>query len=236
MKEYPKLILTRPKLVLDIYCPKCKSFDIIALPELNTQCNNCKINFTTTPNINIYYSIAKKLTQLLSNNNGLYILGERANIKTFHPDDILKPRNKLEDDVWQTMLAIRKNYTDMKCWEVGNITNEYDTDYKTHCNTCGTCRTCVTCTKCNSKYVPKRIKATNEKRYTCPKCKSKDYKPTMVKGDKCPYCEGVDIKKTTLNAHMDKCPRCNSTKIQEPRKIPVYRLLIERQRRNWIDE
>ena len=238
--KIPKLILSRPKLVVDIKCPKCQSIDIVALLDINVKCKNCMTSFTTNAGINIYYSIAKKLIQLISHNNEVWILGERDASDVFNSDDILKPRSQHEDDVYHTMLAIMHNFEDQRCWEVTKITNEYDQEYIVRCNVCGICHNCVTCSSCGEKYTPKEVDTHQgkQKRYKCPKCSSRNYKKTFInKMDKiCPYCNSGNIKKTYFPSHKKQCPKCHSDDITKPRNVPVYKLVIKRQPRFWIRE
>lgn len=243
LKEYKKVILTRPKLVSDVKCPKCRHMDIVAIPIIETKCRNCKTVHTTEVKINIYFTVSKKIEQILKYNNGVYIIGERDDSKVFHTDDMLKPRSRHEDDIWHTLVAIQQTKIGQKCWEVEEITHEYDFDYRISCNDCGYCLVCVTCTKCNRKYQPKEIETGRgkEKRYTCPECNSKSYKQTVIekfktKGTRpiCPYCNSNNIAKAKFSSDKKQCPKCLSVNITKPRKIPVYCLLIERQKRNWI--
>lgn len=228
-------------MVLDTNCPKCKSFDIIAVPSLEVKCRNCKIEFDSDLGINIYYSVAKKINMELGKNNGVTIIGVRDNTNVFHPDDALKPRTKLEDDIWHAILEIERNFKSQLCWNVSDITADTDLDYQIQCKECGYCKNCVTCNKCNHRFVP-NITKNGERRFTCPKCKAKSYKDTIIdkvkidgKVLKCPHCESPKIRMARFTSDKKKCPKCSSEKITEPRKIPVYKLIIERQKRFWID-
>lgn len=238
--KIPRLILSRPKLVVDVRCPKCQSIDIAALPVVEVICKNCKTKFTTNAAINIYYSIAKKLLQLISHNNEVWILGERDVSNVFHPEDMLMPRSRHEDDVYQTILAIKHNFEDQKCYEVSEMTNENDEDFRIHCNICGTCNTCVACIKCNERYIPKLVETPHgkEKRYKCPKCGNKNYTKTYIEkvSGNCPFCESKNIKKTIFKSDRRHCPKCHTTNISKPRNIPVYKLIIKRQKRFKIPE
>jgi hypothetical protein len=238
MEEYPKIILTRPKIVVDTRCPKCKSMDIAATPIVTTVCKNCSTKFESDTGVNIYYSMAKKLNQLLANNNGVVVQGERDNSMTFHPDDALRPRSKMEDDIWHAILAIHTDFVKQKCWEVSKISNEVDVDFKIYCKDCGYCKNCVTCNKCGEHYTPRLIEGKKEIRYTCPKCNSKSYRDTIIdkfKNKRCPYCESPKVVHSKFDSTKKKCPKCGSENITEPRKVPVYRFIIERQKRNRID-
>lgn len=243
--KIPKLILSRPKLIVDIQCPKCKSRDIIALKDVDVTCTNCKTNFKTETKINIYSSIAKKLEQLLGKYNEVWILGQRDSSTIFYTDNVLKPRSLFEDEIWHSMIAIRNIKKNQRCWGVSEIENAYDKDYKIYCKDCGTCMNCITCVKCNKKYIPKEVKTIRgrEKRYKCPECGNKNYRKTRIdkiKREKnkiiCPYCNSDYIKKTKFTSDKKNCPRCNSTNITSPRDIPVYKLIIKRQRRFLLAE
>jgi len=239
--KIPKLILGRPKIVVDIKCPKCKSLDIAGFSNVECRCNNCKTAFTTEAGVNIYYSIAKKLIQLISHNNEVWVIGERDDSETFRSEDLLKPRSKHEDDIYHSLLAIKNNFQQQRCYDVSEITNEMDTDYRANCSDCGYCSNCVICAKCNKSYVPKKTRS-GEKRYTCPECKSKNYKPSAIKfkadGGKrsCPNCSSENVNRTKVPAGKKPCPKCNSENITSPRKLPIYRLIIKRQRRFLLDE
>lgn len=232
MKEYPKIILTRPKLVLDTCCPKCHSHDIVALPALDIKCRKCQSKFNYDPLLNIYASIAKKINVVLGSSNGINILGPRETSSIIHSEDFLKPKTKLEDDVYHAFLEIQKNFKDMGCWEVGEIAHDYDLDFKTHCKDCGYCKSCVTCNKCGTKYTGSKD--------ACPKCASKSRKDSVVdkfkkdgKSDVCPFCNSPNVAYTSFNNDKKQCPKCGSKNLHEPKKIAVYRLTVERQKRNW---
>ena len=235
--KIPKLILGRPKIVVDVKCPKCKSLDIAGIPVVDVTCKNCKTRFTTEAGVNIYYSIAKKLTQLVSNNNEVWIVGQRDDSFTFDVQDLLKPRSKHEDDIFHTLLAIKYNYEKQRCWDVSEITNEVDLDYKSRCNECGICHNCVVCVACKHKYIPKKTK-TGENRYTCPECNSKKYKPNYIKfkDKKCPDCGSAEVSKLSFNSVKRQCPKCGCKVSSDTRKIPIYKLIIKRQPRNEIRE
>lgn len=233
----PKIILGRPKIVADFKCPKCKKIDIVGLPTINTRCKNCSTEISVDAGIDIYQSISKKLEQLLSNNNQVIIVGERDDSEKFHAEDMLKARSKHEQDIYHAMLAIKNTKDKQRCWEVSEIVHDTDKDFKVHCNDCGVCLNCVRCKKCNHNYVPKTVKLKKditEKRYTCPECGSKEYHPTYFRKheDKCPYCDDTNIIKTKFRSDNKDCPKCHSTNISPPRKIPVYKLVIKRQRRH----
>jgi len=238
--KIPKIILTRPKLVVDTKCPKCNSIDIAGLPIVDTQCKNCKTKFTTNAQINIYFSIAKKLLQLISNNNEVWVLGLRDVSKIFHPDNELRPRSRHEDDIYQTMLAIQHNFESQRCYDVEGINNEYDEQDKVYCNDCGICYNCFTCLKCGATYVPKTVdtKQGVEKRYKCPKCESRNYKRTQIKkiGKECPHCKSKNIKNTLLRQTKKECHRCKGKNISKPIVVPVYKLVIKRQKRFMKEE
>lgn len=227
--KIPKIILARPKLVVNVKCPKCQSIHIQGIPNFQAECKNCKKIFITEVKVDIYYSIAKQLNKFLRESNEVWIVGERDNSKVFHPEDVLAPRSSHEADIWYTMLAIKKDFEGMKCWEVSDITNEVDQDYLTYCNECGHCHNCVTCSKCKKPYIPKIIK--KQKRFTCPDCQNKKYEVTKTKGDKCEFCKSTNISKTKFSAEKKQCPRCKTKNIKEPRKITIYKLIIKRQRR-----
>jgi transposase-like protein len=241
MEAYPKIIVTRAKLVVDYKCPKCRSTDIKAMHEISSECRNCKSRFTVEPNIDIYYSISKKIEQVLGENNGVILTGERDDSKRFHPDDMLKPRSRQEDEVFKAMLAVKHTKDKQLCWDVDkDIVAEYDEDYRTYCNQCGHCLNCVTCKKCNKIYTPKRVKTRvgTEKRYTCPECNSKNYHHTHInqfgmEANKpvCPYCKSEAVLRTQFNSNLKSCPVCKKKDISKPRQIPVYRLVIKRQPR-----
>lgn len=239
MSKIPKLILGRPKIVVDVKCPKCKSQDIKALPIIETSCNNCNTKFTAEVKINLYYSIAKKLLQTVAHNNEMWVVGERADSHPIRGEDLLKPQNKHDDDLFQTLCAIKNNFEGQKCYEASEITYEMDLDYKVRCSDCGYCSNCVTCTRCNKKYVP-NITKTDEKRYSCPDCRNKNYKPSYIKFKKegskisCPNCDSENVNRTGFVSTKKECPKCHSKSITTPRKIPIYKLVIKRQRRNLI--
>lgn len=245
MNKIPKIILSRPKIVFDVKCPKCKKNDIVGLPIIETQCKNCKTKYSTEAEINMYYSIAKKLNQLVGKNNEVWVQAERDVSTVFHAEDMLRPRSKYEDDYFQTLMAIKDNYEDMNCWDIGEITNEYDEEYKRRCSVCGHCLHCVTCYSCHETYIPKEVKTSHgiEKRYTCPHCNSKEYKQTRIKifeikdnKQICPYCKSDNVDKTLFNSNKQHCPSCGTKVNSICRKVPVYRLIIKRQKRNWIKE
>jgi DNA-directed RNA polymerase subunit RPC12/RpoP/phage FluMu protein Com len=240
MVKIPKLILSKPKLVVDIKCPKCKSMDILALPIVETTCKNCKTRFQANVNINILAATAKKYVQMKSHNNEIWILGERNDSLVFHSDDALRPRDSNEDAIYHTILAYKKLAELERCYEVSEITNEYDDDYRVFCKTCGVCYNCVTCIKCGQKYVPTKIetKHGSEKKYKCTKCGFRNYKQTFIPktDDKCPYCGSSNFKKTRFNTDNKKCPKCHSKNTSIPRKVPVYKLIIKRQKRNEIKQ
>ena len=240
MLGIPKIILSRPKIVFDTKCNKCKSFDIVAAPLLKVRCKNCSSETDVEPTVSIYFSIAKKLLQTLSWHNEIWVLGERDASEVFHADDLLKPRSKNEDDIWHTMLAIQKDFNNQKCWEVDEIIQANDTDYKTFCLSCGYCKNCSTCLRCTKKYVPRVVKtnAGEEKRYTCPSCNSKSYEDTKVskfiivdEKNACPDCKSTDVALTAFRSEKKVCPRCKSPNLKVPRSIPVYKLVIRRQKR-----
>lgn len=238
--KIPKLILSRPKLVVDVKCPKCSSLDIVAFTKVDLTCKNCKTKFETNAEINIYYSIAKKLLQLISHHNEVHINGVRDNAEVFYPEDLLKPRSKFEDDIYHTMLAIKHNFEDQKCYEVSEITNEIDEDYKIRCKKCGYCNNCITCSNCGEHYVPKHVdtRIGKQQRYKCPKCSSRSYKKTYIKklSKECPYCKSKNVRKTHFYANNKQCPYCKSKDVSKPRTIPIYKLIIKRQKRNIIPE
>jgi len=238
MKEYPKIILTRPKLIVNTKCKKCNSRDIAAVPVIDFVCKNCSTHQETDVEIDMYASVAKAIQRKLKKHDGVYIVGERDGSKVFHPDNLLKPRSKQEDDVWHAMLEIKDTYEN-KAWTVSKITNEYDYEYYVRCLECGYCQACVLCTRCSTHYVPKKIKGGKEKRYTCPECGNKNYTQTKIKKFKidnkgntvCPHCNSSEISSARFSSDRKKCPKCSSDNISKPRNIPVYRLLIEWQKR-----
>ena len=232
----PKIILSKPKLLVDVKCPKCKGYDAVALQNVDVTCKNCNTRFTTEAGINIYYSMAKKIISVLSNHNEVFILGTRDTSMVFTPQKELSPRSRYETDIWHTVLAIQNDFKKQKCWMVSEISNEVEIDYRTVCNDCGQCWDCITCNKCGNIYTPKKEKV-------CEKCGSKSYKPTFIKkvvekkGKKvCPHCGSSNIRKTSFSSDKKTCPRCKSRNIATPKKIPVYKLSIKRQRRFEIDD
>lgn len=233
--KIPKIILSRPKLVVDTRCPKCNSLDTSVLPTIETQCKNCKTIFRTDVKINIYFSIAKKLISSISKKNEVWILGERDASDIFHTEDLLKPRSQHEDDVYQTMLAIKHNFDDQLCYEVGKITNEVDEEYRIKCNDCAICYNCVTCTKCGQKYIPKKVNTPQgeQKKYKCTNCGNRFYDRTYIKEFKkgCPYCGSENVMRTHFGSNLKQCPKCKSKNITKPKAIPVYKLVIKRQKR-----
>jgi DNA-directed RNA polymerase subunit RPC12/RpoP len=236
MDKIPKLILTKPKLVIDVKCNKCKKMDIVALPYVEVQCKNCKTVQTTEANINIFYSISKKLEQLLANNNEVHIIGKRNDTKVYNSEDIAKVHDRNDDDILSAIEAIRNVKIKQKCWEVSDIMNEYDYEYKVSCKSCGICLSCVTCNKCSKTFTPKIVQTKNgtEKRYTCPHCGAKSYHQTRIKkfeNNKCPHCQSTDVIFSTFEAYKRKCPRCGSEDICKPKRIAVYKLVIKRQKR-----
>ena len=238
--KIPKIILSRPKLVVDVKCPKCNSNYVAALPIIETTCKNCNTKFETNAEINIYFSAAKKLLQTISNYNEVWLLGERDNSDVFHTDDLLRPRSSFEDDIYHTMLHIKHNFEDQNCYEVSKITSEFDDDYRKLCGICGTCQDCVTCIKCDKKYLPAEVETRQgkQKRYKCPECGFRNYKKTFINKleDKCPYCGSNNIKKTSFHSDQKECPKCHSKNDKPPRRVPVYKLVIKRQKRNVIRE
>lgn len=238
-----KLILSRPKIVADVQCPKCKSHDIVALLTVETKCKNCNTVFVVETKVNVYYSIAMKLIQLVSSNDETKIAAERDPTNLHHADDILKPQSQHEQDMYHTLLAIQKNFKNQKCWEVSEITHEMDESYKVNCNECGVCNNCVTCTKCGKAYTPKIVqtKGLSEKRYTCPSCGHKKFKRSYVKftnkdgATVCPLCGSSNMLRTYFNSDKKQCPRCDSKNITKPKIIPVYMLKITRQKRFFTD-
>lgn len=232
-----KLILGRPKLLAEVYCPKCKDHFINSTPNMEITCTNCHTSNIVPVSVSIYYSAAKRLNNLLSSNDEVWVLSQRENSQVFYPDDELKPRTKLENEMYQAMLAIQRDFQQMKSWEVSDIENDVDFEYRQYCKSCGYCKNCVRCTKCNHVYSPTRVKKSQEIRHTCPECGHKKYQDATIlefekeKGKQiCPYCKGMDIRKTQM-MNRKQCPKCGSEDLTEPKKINVYKLTIKRQKR-----
>jgi hypothetical protein len=235
----PKIILTKPKMVVDVKCHKCKKMDIAALPYVDVQCKNCHTLITTEANINIYFSISKKLEQLLSYNNEVWVIGRRQD-KTIHTaDDNFKSQDRNDDDIYSAMEAIKNTKIKQLCWEVSDITNDYDFDYKVSCNQCGFCLDCVECNKCHKHYTPKTVDTYkgSEKRFTCI-CGYKSYHQTKVTKFKvkdgkivCPHCDSANTIHSSFEADKKKCPKCGTEDISKPKRMPIYKLVIKRQKR-----
>lgn len=234
--KIPKIILGRPKLVIDTRCPKCHSLDIAAIPIVTAQCKNCKLKFTSEGlGINIYFGIAKKLVQLISHNDEVCIVGKRDDSNDFNAKNMLMAKSQEDEDVYQTILAVKHNFEGQKCYEVSDVLFEEDKEQNIQCKVCGFCNNCVTCKSCGQKYIPKEVetKYGKEKRYKCTECGSKDYiKTHITKLEKeCPYCKSVNVKPTFLNSDFIHCPKCKSKNITKSVSIPVYKLIIKRQER-----
>lgn len=237
-----KLILWRAKLLLDVVCPRCKSMDVKGVIIVETQCKNCQARFTANAGVNIYGSVARPLIKLLAKYNDIVLVGERDPSNTFTADQVFSPKSKHEDDIIHTLLAIRKDFVDIRCFDVSEITNSTDTDWKTRCSSCGTCKDCVTCQNCKTTYKPKEIKTkfSKEKRFTCPECNSKKYRQTHIKKfeqkNVCPHCKSTNTTISKFPSHLKKCPYCNEKKTISPRKVPIYKLTISHQPRNRLKE
>ena len=233
--KIPKLILSRPKLVIDTKCPKCHSMDIQALANVELTCKNCKTKFTSDVQLNIVFTTAKKFLQLRANNNEFWVLGKRDDSEVFNTDDMLKPRSKMEDDIYHSMLAYKRICEMEGCYDVSEVTNDYDIDYKIRCNECGVCFNCVICTRCGERYTPEKINTPQgvQRRYKCPKCSSRDYTRTYINkiAKVCPGCGSNNIQKTSFSSDKKQCPRCHSENITSPKKVPVYKLIVQRQGR-----
>ena len=232
----PKVIITRPKLVLEVKCPKCSYFQIVGTPYVDVSCKNCHTKFNTKADIDLYYSISKKIEQLLANNNEIHIVGERDNSQVHSNADELKPRTFMEYKIYNCLLAIKDTKVKQKCWEVSEIENSMDLEYHTTCKECGYCNSCVQCKSCQHIYTPKKVK--DENRYTCPECGSKKYQDTPfrdLKKKECPHCKSKNIRFTSFTSDKRQCPRCNTLKINKPKAIPIYRLKLERQKRFYLD-
>jgi transposase-like protein len=186
--------------------------------------------------------MAKKLEQLLSYNNEVWIIGERR-IKQVHTTgDTFTKHDKYEDDIFSTLLAIQKTKRLQQCWEVSEISNDTDTDYETVCTECGYCKNCKTCIACGKSYVPKIVhtKDGNQSRYTCPHCQSKLYKDTRIEKFNlqngkpvCPYCNSDHVSQTVVESINPKCHKCNGL-LASPKKINIWKLVVARQKRNYI--
>jgi hypothetical protein len=232
----PKIILGKPKILIDVHCPKCKKLDAIAIPSIKTLCSNCKTEITTGLRINTYYAYAKKILHMVSHHDEIHILGLRDKSEMFTPDDVLSPRSQYEDDIYSTIITIRDDYLWQGNYEVSNVMPDYDFEYKIYCNNCGYCQNCVVCNRCKKHYVPKILK-NGQRRYTCPNCGSKSYKQSVVifKDDggkiKCPECKSENVVRRKMMSNKKKCPHCDSNNITKPKKIPIYKLVIKRQGR-----
>ena len=225
----PKIFLT-PKVMADIHCPKCSKRDGTSVNKIKVYCSDCKRNFETDLHINVYMSVAKAIISSLAKHNEIWIQGEKQESDIILSDDLLKPKTLFEHEVWHTLLAIQFDHRQHKCWEVSEITTEIDDHYLTRCNECGVCHSCVQCTKCNHYYVPEEKR--KEKIYVCPKCNNKKHRVSVVKlkDNNCPHCNSDKVSRTTFDSTKKQCPKCHTSNIMNPKRIPVYRLVIQ-----WID-
>lgn len=237
----PKLILGRPKILMNYKCAKCHSRDVKAFPEMQITCNNCQTKFIADLEIDVYQTYAKKLNILLGEHNEVWVLAERENSKVFHADDILAPRSKKENDLYHAILEIRNNFLKFNNWDVGEIEAGSDFDYLNSCPDCGTCNNCVICS-CGTQYTPKIVKTSRgrERRFKCPDCGGKNFKKSYVTNlldhKNCPFCDSTNVVRTKFKSYLSECPKCHNKKIPKARKIPVYKLVIKREKRAMKEE
>lgn len=236
----PKIILSRPKLLIDTQCPKCRSRDIKALMNVKITCKNCRTDYETDVKTSILPSIMKKIEILLSRHNEVWVVAERNPSTIIHSEDILKPRSRHEQDLYSALIELKNIKDKQRCWEVSDIIETDDLDYKVHCTECGYCNDCVTCKNCNQPYTPKLTAKSNEKRFSCPHCGGKTYKATYIKKFEtkngkhvCPFCKSDNVNNSKHFSDTKKCNKCGSTKLSKPRKVSVYKLIIKRQPRHW---
>lgn len=232
-----KVILSRPKMVFDTRCPKCKHEDIGATPIANFVCGNCKTKYEQDVEMNILQASMKKIIQLLGYNNTIYVQGECDERDTWTAEELVKRRARQSEEVLYNLMACRDIFKKQLCYIVSDISIVEDIDYRTHCLQCGYCNSCVTCKQCQSHYTPKNIKGV--RRYTCPECGSKLYTKTYFKKhnkDKCPLCNSDSITLSKFSTEEGQCPYCKETAFAKPRKVKVYRLEISHHDRDDVEE
>lgn len=241
----PKILISRPKVIVDYKCPKCRHIDIVALPEVTTTCKNCKTKVTTEVQVNITYAVWKNLMQLLAYNNEVHLVGEIYASNLVDVSDTLARYGRHDDDIYSAMLSMYNTLRKHQNWEVEDICIAEDIQNETTCRDCGFCTNCKKCKSCGSHYVPKQVSTKDGKqlRYTCPDCGSKEYENTKIdkfinKDNKrlCPHCKSDKNTAYTFNSNQNNCPKCNSTNINLPKKIKVYLMKVKRQKRNEIPE
>lgn len=231
-----KVILGRPKLPIDVHCNKCNNSDLAAVPIVQHKCKSCGNSQVSELQVNIYAAQAKSIITGLANHNMIQVVGVRSMNNIISPEHNLEPKTKHEHDIYQTMLYIKNDFDKHGCWEVSEIVSTIDEDYKIRCLDCGINTDTVTCCNCHEIYIPKVVKGTggSKIRHTCPKCRSKVFKPTYVKNIKNVKNELFkNYRNTILSSENKTCPKCKSKNITKPRKIPVYSMVIKRQVRNW---
>lgn len=241
----PKIIISRPKIIADYKCPKCKHIDIVALQEVTTTCKNCKTKITTNADINITFAVWKDLMQKLANSNQVTITGEIYSSEIVDISNALNRFGNHDDDIYSALLSIQHTLRKHQNYDVGEITVEDDTRNETTCKDCGYCLNCKQCKNCGKTYVPKQVSTKDGKqnRYTCPGCNNKTYensrinKAVFVDNKKvCPHCKSDNIVMTSFNSFNKTCPKCGGKNINDPKKIKVYKMIINRQKRFEIQK
>ena len=171
-----KIVITRPKLLIDMNCPKCGSSPIKTVIIKEIVCDKCGLKFVPDLKPNVFSFYSSIIGRGLEYNNKLVISAK----KSF--------KNELE--------AIAKSYRNFQNWEVDGPFEAVDYSRKRKCLICGFCNSCVTC-ECGNSFVPKR------RNDTCQKCNKKGrYRQTYIKKFKkegeCPYCGSKDISRTVV--------------------------------------
>jgi hypothetical protein len=231
-KDTKLIILKRPYLLYTVNCSHCHTTDLKPTStDIVHYCKTCHKKTKSEAYIDLYNAYCGLVMDSLSPDKEYHHV-LLSGIKEDKSKVDLTPRNKYEDDVLHCLLHFQHNFK--KTYIVNDIeTNKMSALY-TECKDCSICHTCVTCCDCLEVYVPKRKNGYLV--YSCPKCKSKKYKFTVIKNQKtktCPQCNSVNITASRILSEYKECPNCKSKNIKKADLIPCYQLKISKYPRDY---
>jgi hypothetical protein len=164
----------------------------------------------------------------VENYNHVLLSGVKENKKIID----YSPSNKFEEDVYDCLLKFKHNFK-LLPFLVTDITIDKIPTLYTECLDCFVCHQCVTCCDCQMIYSPKYYG--KDLIYQCPKCRSVNYKPTIIKESKaksCPHCKSKNITHPKVLTENKECNCCGSKNLKKPNLVSCYQLTISHQERN----